>query len=88
MLEQHGIISTDIIPALICRPEGKRLNALSMSRGHGIMSTKQIKRKGKDFPFLFMLRRVIFPMKITLLDNIVTKCLVPYKWRLINGGTK
>ena len=103
MLEQHGIMSPDIIPALIYRPtrgrtislanhahppEGKRINALSMSRGHGMMSTKQIKRKGKDFPFLFMLRRVIFPMKITLLDNIVTKCLVPYKWRLINGGTK
>ena len=103
MSRGHGIMSPDIIPALICHPtrgriislanhahppEGKRLNALSMSRGHGIMSTKQIKRKGKDFPFLFMLRRVIFPMKITLLDNIVTKCLVPYKWRLINGGTK
>ena len=103
MLEQHGIISTDIIPALICHPtrgriislanhahppQGKRLNALSMSRGHGIISTDIIPGKGKDFPFLFMLRWVIFPMKITLLDNIVTKCLVPYKWRLINGGTK
>ncbi len=53
MSEGHGIISLDIIPALICRPtkgrtitkanhahapEGKRINALSMSEGHGIIS--------------------------------------------------
>ena len=52
MLEQHGIMSPDIIPALICHPtrgrtislanhahppEGKRINALSMSERHGIM---------------------------------------------------
>ena len=49
---EHDIILSDIIPALICHPtkgrtitkanhahapEGKRINALSMSRGHGII---------------------------------------------------
>ena len=49
---EHGIILSDIIPALICRPtkgrtitkanhahapEGKRINALSMDEGHGII---------------------------------------------------
>ena len=57
MTERHGIIAADIIPAQICHqtrgriislanhvhpPEGKRINALSMSRGHGIISTDVI----------------------------------------------
>ncbi len=60
MSERHGIISADIMPALICcprkgrtislanhahPPEGKRINALSMSERHDIMNVATNERK-------------------------------------------
>ncbi len=57
---EYGIISADIIPALICcprkgrtislanhahPPEGKRINALSMSERHDIMNVATNERK-------------------------------------------